>query len=79
MSEARCGCGAGHVIPGLIHKCYLAQKAGEPFTIMGTGKPLCAPTLPHLRTAPATYQEATKYQCSSKKCITQSDRKFLPS
>jgi len=33
---------AGHVIPGLIHKCYLAQKAGEPFTIMGTGKPLCA-------------------------------------
>ena len=30
------------MIPGLIHKCYLAQKAGEPFTIMGTGKPLCA-------------------------------------
>ena len=34
------------MIPGLIHKCYLAQKAGEPFTIMGTGKPLCAPPPP---------------------------------
>ena len=42
MSSAsgKCGLHAGHVIPGLIHKCYLAQKAGEPFTIMGTGKPL---------------------------------------
>lgn len=29
-----------HVIPGLIHKCYLAQKSGEPFTIMGSGKPM---------------------------------------
>mgnify|MGYP002630632455 CR=1 FL=1 len=29
-----------HVIPGLIHKCYLAQKSGEPFTIMGSGKPI---------------------------------------
>ena len=38
--QATYGCDAGHVIPGLIHKCYLAQKAGEPFTIMGTGKPL---------------------------------------
>jgi hypothetical protein len=38
-----CGCvccAAGHVIPGLIHKCYLAQQKGEPFTIMGSGKPL---------------------------------------
>jgi GDP-L-fucose synthase len=33
-------CAAGHVIPGLIHKCYLAQQKGEPFTIMGSGKPL---------------------------------------
>ncbi|GAX80872.1 hypothetical protein CEUSTIGMA_g8307.t1 [Chlamydomonas eustigma] len=29
-----------HVIPGLIHKCYLAQKNGTPFTIMGSGTPL---------------------------------------
>jgi GDP-L-fucose synthase len=29
-----------HVIPGLVHKCYLAQQAGTPFTIMGSGKPL---------------------------------------
>ncbi|KAF6266749.1 GDP-L-fucose synthetase [Scenedesmus sp. NREL 46B-D3] len=29
-----------HVIPGLIHKCYLAQQKGEPFSIMGSGKPL---------------------------------------
>jgi GDP-L-fucose synthase len=29
-----------HVIPGLIHKCYLARKSGEPFTIMGSGKPM---------------------------------------
>ena len=29
-----------HVIPGLIHKCYLAKKNGTPFTIMGTGKAL---------------------------------------
>ncbi|KAH9024570.1 hypothetical protein EDB85DRAFT_1987324 [Lactarius pseudohatsudake] len=29
-----------HVIPGLIHKCYLAKKNGTPFTVAGTGKPL---------------------------------------
>ncbi|KAF8072883.1 TSTA3 [Scenedesmus sp. PABB004] len=31
---------SSHVIPGLVHKCYLAKKSGEPFTIMGSGKPL---------------------------------------
>jgi GDP-L-fucose synthase len=31
---------AGHVIPGLVHKCYIAKQKGEPFTIMGSGKPL---------------------------------------
>lgn len=30
----------GHVIPSLIHKCYLAKKEGKPFKILGTGKPL---------------------------------------
>lgn len=30
----------GHVIPGLIHKCYLAQKNKTAFTIFGSGKPL---------------------------------------
>jgi len=29
-----------HVIPGLIHKAYLAEKSGKPFEIWGTGKPL---------------------------------------
>jgi len=29
-----------HVIPGLIHKIYNAQKKGEDFTVFGTGKPL---------------------------------------
>jgi len=29
-----------HVIPGLIHKCYLAKKNGTPFKVMGTGKAL---------------------------------------
>ena len=29
-----------HVIPGLVHKCYLAKKNGTPFKIMGTGKAL---------------------------------------
>lgn len=29
-----------HVLPALIHKCYLAKKAGEPFETRGTGKPL---------------------------------------
>lgn len=29
-----------HVIPGLIHKCYLAKKTNKPFQIMGTGKAL---------------------------------------
>jgi GDP-L-fucose synthase len=28
------------VIPGLSHKCYIAQKEGKPFTIWGSGKPL---------------------------------------
>lgn len=30
----------GHVIPGLIHKCYNAEQAGTDFTIWGSGKPL---------------------------------------
>jgi len=30
----------GHVIPGLIHKCYIAKKEGKPFTIWGSGSPL---------------------------------------
>jgi len=29
-----------HVIPALIHKCYLNKKAGEKFIVRGTGKPL---------------------------------------
>jgi GDP-L-fucose synthase len=29
-----------HVIPGLIHKCYLAKQKGEPFIIAGSGTPL---------------------------------------
>lgn len=28
------------MIPGLIHKCYLAKKNGTDFTIWGSGKPL---------------------------------------
>lgn len=30
----------GHVLPSLIHKCYLAKKNKIPFIIRGTGKPL---------------------------------------
>lgn len=30
----------GHVIPALIHKCYLAKKNNEPFVICGSGTPL---------------------------------------
>lgn len=30
----------GHVIPTLIHKCYLAKKNGTPFEIWGDGTPL---------------------------------------
>ena len=29
-----------HVIPALIHKCYLAKQNNEPFIVRGTGKPL---------------------------------------
>lgn len=29
-----------HVIPALIHKCYLAKRDGTPFEIRGSGKPL---------------------------------------
>lgn len=29
-----------HVIPGLIHKCYLAKKNSQDFIVSGTGKPL---------------------------------------
>lgn len=31
---------SAHVIPALIHKCYLAQKNGTPFIVGGSGKPL---------------------------------------
>lgn len=30
----------GHVIPALIHRCYLNKKSNEPFIVRGTGKPL---------------------------------------
>lgn len=30
----------GHVIPALIHKCWLAKKAGEDFVVRGSGTPL---------------------------------------
>ena len=30
----------GHVLPSLIHKCYLAEKNNTDFVIWGTGKPL---------------------------------------
>lgn len=30
----------GHVIPGLMHKCLKAKRAGTPFTIWGSGTPL---------------------------------------
>lgn len=30
----------GHVIPSLIHKCYLARENNTDFTIWGSGKPL---------------------------------------
>ncbi|BGP27251.1 hypothetical protein JCM10295v2_006215 [Rhodotorula toruloides] len=29
-----------HVIPGLVHKCYLAKKNGTPFIVSGSGTPL---------------------------------------
>lgn len=29
-----------HVIPALIHKCYLAKEQGKPFIIAGSGNPL---------------------------------------
>jgi GDP-L-fucose synthase len=29
-----------HVIPALIHKCYLAKKEQKPFVVQGNGKPL---------------------------------------
>jgi len=29
-----------HVIPGLIHKCYLAKKNQQPFVVWGSGTPL---------------------------------------
>ena len=30
----------GHVIPGLIHRCYMAKQDGVDFVIKGSGKPL---------------------------------------
>ena len=30
----------GHVVPSLIHKCYLAMKNNHPFYVWGSGKPL---------------------------------------
>jgi GDP-L-fucose synthase len=29
-----------HVIPALIHKCYLVKQEGKPFIVRGTGSPL---------------------------------------
>lgn len=32
--------GEAHVMPELIHRCYLNKLAGEPFVVKGSGKPL---------------------------------------
>jgi len=29
----------GHVLPGLMHKVWIAQKTGQPFVVWGTGSP----------------------------------------
>ena len=29
-----------HVIPGLIHQCYIAKQINEPFVVKGSGRPL---------------------------------------
>lgn len=29
-----------HVIPGLIHRCWIAKKSGQPLRVSGTGSPL---------------------------------------
>ncbi|KAF8357793.1 ger-1 [Pristionchus pacificus] len=31
---------AGHVIPALIHKCFVAKRDGTPLQVFGSGKPL---------------------------------------
>lgn len=31
---------SSHVIPALIHKCYLAKRDGKPFVVLGSGRPL---------------------------------------
>ncbi|KAH3745606.1 GDP-L-fucose synthase [Pelomyxa schiedti] len=31
---------SGHVVPALIHKCYIAKRDSKPFVVLGTGKPL---------------------------------------
>ena len=38
--DCNSGLEESHVIPGLIHRCYLAKKNGTPFIVSGTGKPL---------------------------------------
>ena len=30
----------GHVLPALIHKCFIAKKENKPFIVRGSGKPL---------------------------------------
>ena len=30
----------GHVLPSLIHKCFIAKETGRDFTVWGTGRPL---------------------------------------
>ena len=30
----------GHVIPSLIHKCYIANKTDQDFVVLGSGRPL---------------------------------------
>lgn len=30
----------GHVIPALVHKCYIAKQNNKPFVVFGSGKPL---------------------------------------
>ena len=51
----------GHVLPGLIAKCYLAKQDDTAFVVWGSGTPRCSMTSPAALTCPGTARNSAHH------------------
>ncbi len=67
----------GHVIPALIHQCYLAKQKNTPFYVKGSGKPL-RQFIYSMDIAKCIYQLAFNYKESKPVILSVSEKDEIP-